>query len=247
MQNRNAMITLGVICFLLCFMMTLQIRTIKKSDSEILRLKNENELRDEINQWKDLYENANDKIAELNNKITEYQNASSKKNETVALLKQELDELKILAGLTAVKGRGITVTLDDTAAKEKIALDAGMYDPNVYIIHDSDILLIINELRIAGAEAISVNGQRITSNSEVRCLGPVISINGIRLTAPFTISAIGDSTVLANSLKLLGGVIDSVEEANIDVTIEKKDEIIIPRVDKVLEYKYSQPIEEATV
>ena len=88
MQNKRAMITIGIICFLLCFMMTLQIRTIKKSDADILKLKNENELRDEINQWKDQYDNANDKITELNNKITEYQNASSQRSETVALLKK---------------------------------------------------------------------------------------------------------------------------------------------------------------
>lgn len=247
MQNKMAMITIGVICFLLCFMMTLQIRTIKKSDSEILRLKNENELRDEINQWKDLYNNANEKITELNAKITEYQNASSQRSETVALLKKELDDVNILAGLTAVKGPGITVKLDDTAAKEKIALDAGMYDPNVYIIHDSDILLVINELRAAGAEAISINGQRVIANTEIRCVGPVISVNNVRLTAPFEISAIGDSSVLSNSLKLRGGVIDSIEEANIDVTIEKKEELIIPSLEKVIEYKYLQPVEEAIV
>ncbi|MBR4110860.1 MAG: DUF881 domain-containing protein [Clostridia bacterium] len=243
-NNNRAMITLGIICFLLCFMMTLQIRTIKQSDADILKLKNENELRDEINQWKDQYDNANDKITELNNKITEYQNASSQRSETVALLKQELDDLSILAGLTSVKGQGITITLDDTAAKEKIMLDAGFFDPNVYVIHDSDILLVINELRAAGAEAISVNGQRVVANSEIRCVGPVISINNIRLTAPFTISAIGDSTVLANSLKLRGGVIDSIQEADIDVIVEKKEEIIVPKLEKVIEYKYSLPVEE---
>lgn len=247
MHNKKAMFTIGIICFLICFMMTLQIRTIKKSDSEIIRLKNENELRDEINQWKDLYDNATDKITDLNNKITEYQNASSKRSETEALLKNELDDMKILAGLTAVKGQGITVKLDDTAAKENIALDAGMYDPNVYVIHDSDILLVINELRAAGAEATSVNGQRVTANSEIRCVGPVISINNVRLTAPFEISAIGDSTVLANSLKLSGGVIDSIESAGINVTVEKKTEIIIPKLENVLEFKYSEPIEEAAI
>ena len=246
MQNKKGMITIGIICFLLCFMMTLQIRTIKKSDADILKLKNENELRDEINQWKDQYDNATDKINELNNKITEYQNASSKRSETVALLKQELDDTSILAGLTSVKGPGIIVTLDDTVAKEKIILDAGFYDPNVYVIHDSDILLVINELRAAGAEAISVNGQRVAANSEIRCVGPVISINDVRLTAPFIISAIGDSNVLANSLKLRGGVIDSIEEASIDVTIEKKEEIVIPKLEKVIEYKYLIPAEEVT-
>ena len=245
MQNKKTMITFGVICFLICFMMTLQIRTIKKSDSEILRLKNENELRDEINQWKDAYDNASERITELETKIAEYQSASSKNSETVALLKEELDDLNILVGAVAVKGQGIKVVLDDTKAIDKIMHDAGFYDPNVYVIHDSDILLVINELRAAGAEAISVNNQRVVANTEIRCVGPVITVNNVRLSAPFTISAVGNSETLATSLKLRGGVIDSIEEADIDVTIEKYEEITIPKLEKVIELKYSQPIEEA--
>ena len=123
-------------------------------------------------------------------------------------------------------------------------MDAGFYDPNVFVIHDSDILLVINELRAAGAEAISVNGQRITSLSEVRCAGPVIQINGIRLTAPFKISAIGAPEMLATSLKLRGGIIDSIQQADIDVIIEKSDSIIIPKSEGVIEYKYSTPVDD---
>lgn len=244
MKDKRTYIIIGVICFLLFFMMTLQIRTIKKSESDILMMKKENELRDEINQWKDLYDNATDKIDELNTRISEYQNAATKKNETVGVLKTEIDSLNSLAGLTDLKGKGIMVVLDDTKAIEQIALDAGFYDPNVYVIHDSDILMIINELKAAGAEAISVNGQRIIANTEIRCVGPVVSINNVRLTAPFEISVIGDSVSLSNSLKLRGGIVEQLEEANIDVTVEKREEIFVPKIEKAIEYKYATPAEE---
>lgn len=234
----------ALICFILCFLITLQVRTINQSESDILRLKKENELRDEINEWKDLYETATYKIKDLENKITEYKNNSATKNDNLALLNSEIEDLKILAGLTELQGTGITVTLDDTRAINKIAADAGFYDPNVYVIHDSDILMVINELRAAGAEAISINGQRITSLTEIRCVGPVIQINGIRLTAPFKISAIGAPELLASSLKLRGGIIDSIEQADIDVIIEKLDMIEIPKAEGVIEYKYATPKEE---
>ena len=162
----------------------------------------------------------------------------------MSLLNDEIEDLKILAGLTELKGSGIIVTLDDTRAINQIAVDAGFYDPNVFVIHDSDILLVINELRAAGAEAISVNGQRITSATEIRCVGPVIQINGIRLTAPFKISAIGSPDTLASSLKLRGGIVDSIEQADIDVIIEKSDAIVIPKSDGVIDYKYATPVEE---
>ena len=243
MKNEYKIIV-ALISFILCFLITLQVRTIQQSESDILRLKNENELRDEINEWKDLYETATYKIKDLENKITEYKNNATTRDKTLSLLNNEIEDLKILAGLTELQGAGIIVTLDDTRAINQIAADAGFYDPNVYVIHDSDILLVINELKAAGAEAISVNGQRITSNTEVRCVGPVIQINGIRLTAPFKISAIGAPEYLASSLKLRGGIIDSIEQSDIDVIIEKLDSIVIPKLEGVIEYKYATPVEE---
>ncbi len=234
----------AIICFILFFLITLQMRTIRQSDSDILRLKTENELRDEINEWKDMYEISTYKIKDLEAKITDYKNNISTKDNAHALLNDEIEDLKMLTGLTAVKGQGIMVTLDDTKALNQIAIDAGFYDPNVYVIHDSDILLVINELKAAGAEAVSVNGQRIIASSEIRCVGPVIQINGIRLTAPFKISAIGSPEILASSLKLRGGIIDSIEQANIDVIIEKSDSIEIPKFENVIKYQYASPVEE---
>lgn len=242
---KNAYIPiLALICFVTAFLITLQIRTISQSKSEITRLKNENELRDEINEWKDMYESITYKVTDLESKIADYKNAASANDATLKLLNEEIDDLQILAGLTELQGSGVIVTLDDTRAINQIAADAGFYDPNVFVIHDSDILLVINELKAAGAEAIAINGQRITANTEIRCVGPVIQINGIRLTAPFRISAIGVPETLASSLKLRGGIVDQISQADIDVVIEKSDSVIIPKFDKVLEFKYATPVVE---
>ena len=238
---------IGVICFLIAFMVTVQIKTINRNSSDILRLKTENELRDEINQWKDVYATATEKINELNAKINEYQENAAEDDQSVALIKSELDKVNILAGLVPLKGQGIVVTLDDTEALNKIAIDAGYYDPNTYIIHDSDLLMIANELIAAGAEAISINGQRITSNTEIRCVGPQVLINGIRTVAPFKISAIGEATKLKGALSLRGGIIDSVKAADIDVTIETMDEVTIPAYKKSITYQYATIAEEGEV
>ncbi len=243
-KTKGTKITIGIICFLLMFMVTWQIRTISVSESEILRLKNENELRDEVNQWKDMYNLAMDKNSELRSKIEEYQNASSESNATVALIKKELDEANLLAGLVDVKGPGIRINLDDTKAINQIAIEAGWYDPNVFVIHDSDLLMIANELRAAGAEAISINGQRISSQTEIRCVGPVISINGAKYAAPFVIEALGDADYLTSSMSLRGGILDSLKQASIDVTIDKEEEIIIERYNRALTNKYAKPFEK---
>lgn len=245
MKARNMII--GLIWFLLVFMITAQIRTINRSASDILKIKTENELRDEITQWKDVYAAATAKINELNAKISEYQNSASKEDQAVAVIKSELDRVNIFAGLVPVKGQGIMVILDDTKALEKIANDIGYYDPNTYIIHDSDLVMIVNELLSAGAEAVSINGQRITGNTEIRCTGPQVLINGIRMVAPFEISAIGEATTLQGALSLRGGIIDSVKSANIEVKIEKQDEMIIPAYEKAISYQYATIVEEEEV
>ncbi len=242
---KNAYIPIfALILAVTSFLITLQIRTISKSKTEIIRLKNENELRDEINEWKDMYEAITYKVSDLETKIADYKNAASTTDKTIALLNKEIDDLEILSGLTELKGSGVIVTLDDTRAINQIAVEAGYYDPNVFVIHDSDILSVINELRAAGCEALSINGQRVISNTEIRCVGPVIQINGIRLTAPFKISAIGAPDKLATSLKLRGGVVDQIMSADIDVVIEKSDSITVPKFDKVIEFKYASSVEE---
>lgn len=243
MKSRGTIITIGIICFLLMFMITCQIKTISKSDSEILRLKNENELRDEVSQWKEMYNQVVDTNNELRNQIEEYQNASTKSNSTAALIKKELDNVNVFAGLTDVKGKGIKVTIDETKARNQIALDSGMYDPNVYIVQYTDLLNLINDLKIAGAEAISVNNQRISSRTEIGGVGPFISINGAKYASHFEIYAIGNPDSLETSMKLKGGILDTLKLVDVDVNIEKIDEVIIPKYEKAITNKYASPVE----
>ena len=106
-----------------------------------------------------------------------------------------LTQLQIRAGLTELEGPGVAVTLDDN--KNILIGD----DPNRYVIHYENLLFLINDLRNAGAEAISINGQRIVVSSEIRCVGNVILINTTRLAPPFEILAIGNPSVLAEAIE----------------------------------------------
>ena len=131
--------------------------------------------------------------------------------------------LKFQAGLTALTGEGIIIILHDS---EKVATNGE--NPNVYIIHDDDILRVINELRASGAEAIAINEQRLTALSEIRCAGPTLSVNNVRSSAPFEICAIGDKKTLMNAIMMRGGVADTLKVWGIKVDVETSDEIYIP-------------------
>lgn len=137
-------------------------------------------------------------IATLRGQIEALQKARSKGEDRLAAIQQEIDALKLAAGLTPVTGPGIVVTLDDNSAGAQAAKNSSpaTYKPEDYIIHDKNILYLVNELRSAGAEAIAVNGQRIVTNSDIRCVGTVILVNSTRLAPPYEIQAIGNPDAL---------------------------------------------------
>lgn len=243
MKVKSKQYIIYLICFLIAFVVTVQVRTVNVNEADILRLKKENELRDEVNQWKDAYNNSAKKVTELNQKINEYQKVSASSSDDVALMKQELDETKVVAGLSEVHGSGITIVLDDKKALEDIMLSAGYYDSSVFLIHDTDILSLVNELILNEAEAISINGQRITSLTGIKNNGPVIEINGVKMGAPLEIKAIGDAETLYTNVNLRGGKLSELKELkNIDVTVTKEDDITISAYDRALGLKYSEEV-----
>ncbi len=158
--------------------------------------------------------------------------------QTDALL-QEMGRAELLAGLTDVTGPGVILRLEDSQA----AMVEGA-DEASYIIHDSDMLMIINELRSAGAEAISINGHRLVSTSEIRCAGSVVSVNNTRTAAPFNIRAIGSPETLYNALMMRGGVVDILKRWKIEISVTQEEKLSIGRYDGLVAFAYAAPDEE---
>ena len=127
-------------------------------------------------------------------------------------MKNNLLKSRIFAGLETVKGAGIIVTLDNNGFLE---------------VTDLDILNVVNELRASGAQAISVNDERIVAMSEIREAGQYIVINGKQFRAPFVIKAIADPDNMERALMMIDGVVDNLEEDGLNVSLKKSDEIVI--------------------
>lgn len=186
-------------------------------------------------QYAELKKNYDAKILELEEKdkiLEEYRKAETDE-ETVELLKQELTKAQQDAGLTNVRGAGLTILMEDSLADFGSGIDL-----NNYLVHDEDILKVVNELKSAGAEAISVNNQRIISMSEIRCAGTTIFINGERIGAPFTIKAIGDPVLLESAMTMRGGNVDILKEWGIRFTITREADIVVPKYSKAVSSKY---------
>lgn len=130
-------------------------------------------------------------------------------------------ELQMINGLTDVKGSGIIITLNDAPARTEIS-------PQQLIIHDEDITRILNELRAAGAQAISINDERIIATTKHYCAGPTILINRTRYPVPYVIKAIGDPDTLYDAVEQSEAVV-ILRIYNIQVDIRKESEILIPK------------------
>ncbi|WP_188454481.1 DUF881 domain-containing protein [Virgibacillus oceani] len=152
-------------------------------------------------------------------KIQDLEAELSSKEELVGQYVDQKKQLQLLTGKLAVAGDGVQVALNDAnyIPNEENA--------NNYIVHESHIHKVVNELFSAGAKAVAINGQRIMEDSFIACIGPVISVDGVEYPAPFIISAIGDPEVLFPSITLTNGVKDQLESENIEVNIKKVNDL----------------------
>ena len=147
--------------------------------------------------------------------------------------KEENRVLSLRASLVDVEGPGVVLTITDSKTPVKDG-----ENPNLYLIHDEDMLRIVNELRAAGAEAISINDQRLIGTSEIRCSGPTITVNGKIFAPPFIIKAIGDTKTLHSSLTMRGGVVESLKYWGIEVKIQDETHITVPAYDGTMKQNY---------
>lgn len=182
-------IAIGFMCAILTSTIIIQVNTIEEAKKIVGSSMAQSQLRDEVLVWKEDYERI---YKELENKEKELESSrqeSTKENGRLRELQNELNEANKLLGLTEITGSGIILTLKDNEAL--YAKDLGI-DLNEALVHDGDLRQIINELKNAGAEAISVNGQRIVGTTAINCEGAIVTINGVKVNSPFEIKAIGN-------------------------------------------------------
>lgn len=186
------------------------------------------------------YENTLSELRQQYDKMT----AKPTNEADIKALQRELAALKAQAGLTAIEGPGIIITLDDN----KVGLtQAPQSDANNYIIHYQYILRIVNDLKRGGAEAISVNDQRLATASEIRCVGNTILINTTRLAPPYEIKAIGDVLSLEDTL-LNSSQYNNLRYLNFPVSYKttnpQEPALAIPAYSGSYSTKYLTPSEE---
>ncbi len=142
-------------------------------------------------------------------------------NQEINELLKKKDYEYLRAGLVTVTGKGIVITMEDAPAK-------GELDIEEYIIHDNNVNDILDELKANGAQAISVNGERVVLTTKPVCAGPTIIVNESRYPPPYVIRAIGDPDILYDAIENMPQVA-FMRLTNIRIDVEKQEEITINR------------------
>ncbi len=178
-----------------------------------------NKLYSDISGLKQQYE-------KFNSKLLKYKSNEENEEQVAASINEELNENNIILGKVPVTGQGIKISLSDASAKD--IENSFEREKELRLVHDMDIMQVINDLRNSGAEAISINGQRVIDKTEIYCSGAFIRINGVKIMVPFTIYAIGNKEVLYNYMLSNENHLKTLITRKIIVDIQQNDSLNIP-------------------
>lgn len=196
-------------------------------------------------QYQDAYNDRNKLINDIsslqkqyydyNSKLNKYKYGDKNQHQVLGEMESELLKNKVELGTIDVEGSGIKISLSDASAE----FDNNQIDYEYRLIHNTDMIQVINDIKNAGAEAISINGQRIIDRSEIICDGPFLKVNGVKVPGPFTIYAIGKSEVLKNYMLLEDNYLEQILiPRKINVDISELDNVKIPAFEGIISSEY---------
>ncbi|AZV56001.1 DUF881 domain-containing protein [Clostridium sp. AWRP] len=235
MRKFASQISVALVCCILGFMLTYQFRVLMKQDNTLnLNNQNSSDVTVEIEQYKKEKAALETKVNDLQNKVKGYEDAAAGKSDSTKKLLDELESSRILIGEVDVKGQGVVIYLNP---------NSNLFGNSVNNhITDKDLVYIVNELRFAGAEAISINDIRIVSRTGIRTAGNYILINDEKISPSkrIVIQAIGDKSLLYSAMSF--PEVFSDLKTICDVKFEKSDSITIKKYNKPYKFEYAEPM-----
>lgn len=235
MQKNKIAIILGIVCMALTISIAVQIRTIESATSTVgTGISDNSGLKDEFLKSQEEYNTAYKKLEEAEKKLEEVRNQATQNSETDSNTEIEIKEDRKLLGLTEVTGQGFIIKLDDNREIN----GSEVLNVSDYLVHEGDLTYIVNELFNAGADAIAINDQRITSKTSILCDGNIIRINGEIVSVPITIQAIGYPERMDYALNRPGGYLEILANAGVQVYVQKSEKITLPKYEGVYNSEY---------
>lgn len=237
MKRWKVALTLGILCCILTIAISIQFKTISDSNSTVSQTLTGNELRDQVLKWKEKYDKASKDLEKSEKKLEEIRLRATQNDENALDKENQIKKDNILLGLTDVSGSGIIITLKDNNNVKRSTLGP-LDNIELYLVHAGDLVEVVNALRNAGAEAISINDQRITNYTSIYCAGNVVVVNGEKISSPIEIKAIGSPELLYGSITIPGGYLELMADTGVVIDVKKAENISIGKYDKLLKTQY---------
>ncbi len=193
----------------------------------------------------DGYDAVRDDIATLNDDIEALSEGVDDRQ--VSQLRRKVERLEPAAGLRAVRGEGVTITMYDASADLVDGAEEGGYDLNRLVVHQQDLQAVVNTLWQGGAQAVTLQGQRIVSTTGIKCEGTAVQLQGRPYPQPYVIQAVGDPALLADAVEADDDVTRyrsdaATPEIAVGWDFEVEDEVEAPAYDGLLDLGYADPL-----
>ena len=220
-------IIIGIVAALLVTSILLQFKTVDETTNADVEGLRDTELKSQISSYKSKYNEVASQYQNSIAKIEEYTKSATTSTESTNLIKSEYQKSNELLGLTDVKGEGIIITLKDVGESK---------------YSSEDLRSLVNELKYAGAEAISINGNRIINLTDIVTLNEkfiIMDASRARLSSPYVIKAIGDKKYLSSTLNTkTTGFVDLMTSNGLEITIEESNKIEIDKYQGEIKSNY---------
>ena len=237
MKDLRGKIAFGVLCAILGFIISLQFKTVRGNTGGLLSTQKAQQLALELKELRTEKTALMEELTEWEIRLKEYEISEADESFIIKNLNKDLERYQIISGYKTVGGPGIIITIDDPIQEYP-----GQSNES-FIMYNYDLLLgIVNKLNGAGAEAISINDQRYTSATEIYYTSNSVLINSVPTIPPFIIKAVGNPESLEAALNIRFGIVQEMREMyNLQVTIKKENNIVIPRYNKTINFRYAKP------
>jgi len=232
LKTKQISLLLGIMCFLLTVGIYVQIKTVNNSGTAVAKTNTENELRNKVLEMKEKYEKVYSKVENKEKELTTLINDASANDSTASELSERLNNINSLIGLSNLQGPGIIIHVSDSEDVDSINISD-------FVVHDWDLIMLVNDLCIAGAEAISINGERIVSTSAITCIGNVIKINDEKVGTPFEIKAIGSQERLYGALTMNGRYLEQLKARGLNVKVIRSDSVEVDKYNGIFKFDYA--------
>ncbi len=192
-QGKRTQVAIAAVCMVIGILLATQFR-VQQTASQVLQDATESDLSQIVSNLNSEINNLRAETSDLRLQLFKIQRTSHDSTAVIKETSKNLNNLKIIAGLTKVAGPGVKVEVTDENKS----------------LNSNDLVGIITELRVGGAEAISINGTRVIAKTGIMQRGSAIFVDGAPVSPPYELIAIGDPDVLHEALVITGGIRDNL-------------------------------------